>query len=284
MDKTFPQWRGKSIPPDNIYLPNPAEIISIRRHTSIEWSFLLDYKVKEEPGRFVMVSLPYVGEAPVSISGFEARGIELTIRNVGQVTSRIFKLNPGDIIYVRGPYGNSFPLEKFKDEHLLVIVGGSALAAVKPVIEHYIYKQSSLLRRLDVLAGFKSPKHILFRQELESWKKSHMSNKCIDIEITVDGDEDYAWLGSIGFVVSFIKNVKGIGKDTRAILIGPPLMMKNSVRELLACEVKEENIWLSFERHMKCGVGKCGHCRIRDKYVCIDGPVFSYTEAKELID
>src|SRR3989344_7757114 len=137
MDKTFPQWRGKSIPPDNIYLPNPAEIISIRRHTSIEWSFLLDYKVKEEPGRFVMVSLPYVGEAPVSISGFEARGIELTIRNVGQVTSRIFKLNPGDIIYVRGPYGNSFPLEKFKDEHLLIIVGGSALAAVKPRSEEH---------------------------------------------------------------------------------------------------------------------------------------------------
>jgi len=284
MDKTFPQWRGKSIPPDNIYLPNSVKVLEIRKHTPAEWSFLLDYKAKAEPGRFVMVSLPYAGEAPVSISGFDSRGIELTIRNIGQVTSRIFKLNPGDIIYVRGPYGNSFPLEKFQDEHLLIIAGGSGLAAVKPVIEHYIQKHNSMLRRLDLLAGFKSPKHILFRQELENWKKSRMSNKCIDIEITVDDDEDYAWMGSIGFVVNFIKNVKSIGKDTRVILIGPPLMMKNSVRELLACEVKEENIWLSFERHMKCGVGKCGHCRIGDKYVCIDGPVFNWTEAKELID
>lgn len=269
---------------DNIYLPQAATVLEIRKHTQAEWSFLLDYKVKEEPGRFIMVSLPFAGEAPVSISGFYARGIELTIRNVGQVTSRIFKLNPGDTIYVRGPYGNSFPLGRFNDGHLLIIAGGSALAAVKPVIERYINGHSSMLRRLDVLAGFKSPKHILFREDIERWKKSRMSNKCIDIEVTVDSDEDYAWMGSIGFVVNFIKNVKGIGEDTRAIVIGPPLMMKNSIRELLGCKVKEENIWLSFERHMKCGVGKCGHCRIRDKYVCIDGPVFNYQEAKELID
>jgi anaerobic sulfite reductase subunit B len=284
MDKTFPQRRGKSIPLDNIYLPNPVKVLDIRKHTQTEWSFLLDYKVEEEPGKFVMVSLPYAGEVPISISGFDSRGIELTIRNVGQVTSRIFKLNQGDIIYVRGPYGNSFPLGKFKDEHLLIIAGGSALAAVKPVIECYINGHSSTLRRLDVLAGFRSPKHILFREDIERWKKSRISDKCIDIEVTVDSDEDYAWMGSIGFVVNFIKNVKDIGEDTRAIVIGPPLMMKNSVRELLGCKIKEENIWLSFERHMKCGVGKCGHCRICDKYVCIDGPVFNYTEAKELID
>ena len=284
MDKTFPQRRGKSIPLDNIYLPNPVKVLDIRKHTQTEWSFLLDYKVEEEPGKFVMVSLPYAGEVPVSISGFDSRGIELTIRNVGQVTSRIFKLNQGDIVYVRGPYGNSFPMDRFRDEHLLIIVGGSALAAVKPVIECYINGHSSTLRRLDVLAGFRSPKHILFREDIERWKNSRISDKCIDIEVTVDSDEDYAWMGSIGFVVNFIKNVKDIGKDTMAIVIGPPLMMKNSVRELLGCKVKEENIWLSFERHMKCGVGKCGHCRIRDKYVCIDGPVFTYTEAKKLID
>ena len=238
---------------DNIYLPNPVKVLEIIKHTPAEWSFLLDYKAKEAPGRFVMVSLPYVGEAPVSISRFEARGIELTIRNVGQVTSGVFKLNPGDTIYVRGPYGNSFPLERFKGEHLLIITGGSALAAVKPVIECYMNGHSSMLRRLDVLAGFRSPKHILFREDIERWKKSRMSDKCIAIEVTVDSDEDYAWMGSIGFVVNFIKNVKGIGEDTRAIVIGPPLMMKNSVRELLGCKVKEENIWLSFERHMKCG-------------------------------
>lgn len=270
---------------DNIYLPNPAEVLDIRKHTQTEWSFMLDYKVKEEPGKFVMVSLPNAGEAPISISGFRARGIELTIRNAGFVTSGIFKLRQGDTIYVRGPYGNGFPLEEFIGQHLLIIAGGSGIAAVKPVIEYYIGKHDALLRRLDILAGFKSPRHILFREEIKHWKSPHISNGySIDIEVTVDSDEDYAWMGSIGFVVNFIKNVKGIGEDTRAIVIGPPLMMKNSARELLGCNIKEENIWLSFERHMKCGVGKCGHCRIRDKYVCIDGPVFNYYEAKGLID
>lgn len=268
----------------NIYLPHPAEIQDIRRHTVTEWSFLLGYKVKEEPGRFVMVSLPRAGEVPISISGFKEDRIELTIRNAGVVTSPIFKLKVGDFLYVRGPYGHSFPLEKFRDQHLLIIAGGSALAAAKPVIEYYLRNHESRLKRLDILAGFKSPKHILFREEIERWKKSRISHKRIDIEITVDNDEDYAWMGSIGFVVNFIKDVPGIGKDTSVIVIGPPLMMKNAVREFLGCGVKEENIWLSFERHMKCGVGKCGHCRIRDKYVCLDGPVFNYTETKELID
>lgn len=269
---------------DNIYLPKQARLLNIRKHTPIERSFLLDYKADEEPGRFVMASLPNAGEVPISISGFKDYGIELTIRNAGHVTSGLFKLEEGDTLFVRGPYGNGFPLERFKGEHLLIIAGGSGIAAAKPVIEYYIGGHGSRLRRLDVLAGFKSPKHILFREEINQWKKSRMSNKYIDIEVTVDSDEDYAWLGSIGFVVNFIKNVRDIGDATRAIIIGPPLMMKNAVRELLLHNVEEGNIWLSFERHMKCGVGKCGHCRVRDKYVCIDGPVFNYREAKELID
>ncbi len=112
-----------------------------------------------------------------------------------------------------------------------------------------------------------------------------MAGQC-NVLITVDTneDEEERWLGGIGFVVKFIKDVKDLGRETQVIIVGPPMMMLNSVRELLGCQVKEENIWLCFERHMKCGVGKCGHCRIRDKYVCIDGPVFNYTETKELID
>ncbi len=150
---------------DNIYLPNPVKVLDIRKHTQTEWSFLLDYKAKEEPGRFVMVSLPYAGEAPISISGFRENGIELTIRNVGLITSPIFKLKPRDTVYVRGPYGNGFSLEQFVDKHLLIIAGGSGIAAVKPLIEYYQKPSQCKLKRLDILAGFKSPKHILFRRE-----------------------------------------------------------------------------------------------------------------------
>lgn len=268
---------------DNIYEAAPAKILHKRKHTDIEWSFHLEYPVKEEPGKFVMVSLPGAGEAPISISGFTSQGIEITVRNVGKVTSQIFKLKQGDFLYVRGPYGNAFPLEKFHNKHLLIISGGSGVAAVKSVIEYFQKNDQNVLKKLDILAGFKSPKHILFNKKLKMWSEPSALS---DVRITVDTteDEEEEWLGGIGFVVQFIKDVKDIGEDTSVIIVGPPLMMTNSVRELFRCNVKGENIWLSFERHMKCGLGKCGHCRIRGKYVCTDGPVFNYEEAKELID
>ncbi|MFQ5455791.1 MAG: FAD/NAD(P)-binding protein [Nitrospirota bacterium] len=264
---------------NNIYSSRPAEVLKIRKHTSSEWSFLLRTEIKAIPGQFVMLSLPKTGEIPVSISGFDVRGIEVTIRNVGRITGQVFKSSrPGGQFYIRGPYGYGFPLAEFEDRHLLIMVGGSAIAAVKPLVEYYIGENNSKLKNLDILAGFKSPRHILFRKELALWRK-----KC-NVIVTVDNDEDYAWMGSIGFVVDFVKDIKNIGNDTMAIVIGPPLMMKNSVQELICYDLRETNIYLSFERHMKCGVGKCGHCRIRDKYVCVDGPVFSYKDAKDLID
>ena len=265
----------------NTYMPTAVEILEIRRHTGTERSFTLDLKVPACPGQFVMVSLPHAGEAPIAISKFEADSIAITVRNVGKVTSGLFKLRSGDKLFLRGPYGQGFPLEVFEDQHLLIIAGGSGLAAVKPLVENYLENNGEhRLKQLDVLTGFRSVKHVLFRAELKRW------NKNCDVVVTVDTCEDEAesWAGGIGFVVNFIKEVKNIGPDTFAIVAGPPLMMNNSVRELLRHQAREERIWLSFERHMKCGVGKCGRCRIRDKYVCVDGPVFNYVEARELID
>ncbi len=265
-------------PETNIYASRPAEIVQIRKHTSTEWSFVLAEEIEGRPGQFVMVSLPMAGEVPVSISGFDSHATEITLRRAGQVTSRIFEQKAGDSLYVRGPYGNGFPLGEFEGRHLLIIAGGSAVAPAKPLVAHCLNDVRSGPKRLDLLAGFRSPKHILFREELDRWKK-----RC-NVVVTVDHDEDYAWMGSIGFVVDFIRHVRHIGADTRVVIIGPPLMMTNSVRELLRHGVTEENIWLSLERHMKCGLGKCGHCRIRHRYVCTDGPVFNYEEVKRLID
>lgn len=254
------------------------EIVRITKHTSTEWSFVLAEEIDAQPGQFVMVSLPMAGEIPVSISGMDSGSFEITLRNVGKVTSRIFEQKALDSLYVRGPYGNGFPLDEFENLRLLIIAGGSALAPAKPLIESCLNGDRPRPEGVDLLVGFRSPKHVLFRKELDSWKK-----RC-NVVVTVDNDEDYAWMGSIGFVVEFIKDVRHIGAETRVVMIGPPLMMTNSVRELLQNGVTEENIWLSLERHMKCGVGKCGHCRIRHNYVCTDGPVFNYVEVKSLID
>ena len=228
-----------------------------------------------------MVSLPHVGEVPIAVSKFDADSIEITVRNVGKVTSSLFRKKPGDEISLRGPYGQGFPLEIFENQHLLVIAGGSGLAAVRSLVESYLQTSNqNRLKQLDVLVGFKSPKHVLFKSDLKRW------NKDCDVVVTVDTHEDEteSWGGGIGFVVDFIKGIKNIGPETFVVITGPPMMMSNSVKELLRHQVQQERVWVSFERHMKCGVGKCGHCRIRDKYVCLDGPVFSYVEARELID
>ena len=266
---------------ENVYTAAAARVLDITSHTDTERSFRLATDIQVSPGQFVMVSLPHVGEVPIAISEIGDTDISITVRHVGKVTSGLFQLKQGDRLFLRGPYGEGFPLELFEDGHLLVIAGGSGLAAVKPLVEYYL-KNGRLqrLKQLDVLVGFRSPKHVLFKNQLKHWARD------CGVVVTVDTTEDdtESWSGGIGFVVSYIKTVGNIGPSTSAVLTGPPLMMGNSVQELLSHQVQEDRIWLSFERHMKCGVGKCGHCRIRDKYVCVDGPVFSYVEARELID
>lgn len=267
---------------DNIYLPQETRLLRTVKHTPLEWSFFFDFKTAEEPGKFVMISLPNAGEVPISISGFSPDGIELTIRKAGKVTSRLFQLKPGGIFYVRGPYGNIFPVKEFHLQHLLIIAGGSGVAAIKSVVEYFINGEKCELKELDILLGFKSPRQLLFKDQLREWKKK---GKDCRVLITVDTHaEEEEWEGKVGFVTEFIKEVKNIGPETNVIVVGPPLMMINTIKKLFQHGVRGKNIWLSFERHMKCGVGKCGHCRIRDKYVCVDGPVFNYLEVRDLVD
>jgi anaerobic sulfite reductase subunit B len=264
----------------NIYASEPAKILGIRKHTAQEWSFSLAFNAEEEPGKFVMVSLPDTGEVPISISGFSKGAIELTVRKVGDVTSGLFTRAVGDSLSIRGPYGEGFPLEVFDGLPLLIVAGGSGVAAVKSLLDYYTNQEPMAVNSVDLVVGFRSPRHVLFRRELKAWEK------CGSVVVTVDKteDDDESWAGGIGFVVDYVKHVEGIGNETQVVLVGPPMMMTNTVRELRNNGVLEENIWLSFERHMQCGVGKCGHCRIRDKYVCLDGPVFNYVEARSLID
>lgn len=268
---------------DNIYLPCYTKVIDVKQHTSNEKSFIIDYKLKSEPGKFVMVSLSGVGEVPISISGFTDKGIELTIRNAGKVTGILFNSEPGDLWHVRGPYGTTFPVERFLGQHLLVVAGGSGVAAAKPLIEFFHKPEQCTLRQLDIMVGFRSPQYVLFKDNLKDWVV--WEKKC-NVILTVDRheEENEVWEGNIGFIMDYIETVKDLNARTYCVVIGPPLMMINTVKKLLNCGAVEENIWVSAERHMKCGVGKCGHCRISDKYVCADGPVFNYLQAKELLD
>ena len=262
---------------DNPYIPRASEILEIRRETPIDYTYRLAWPAQPAPGQFFEVSVPGLGEAPISVCDFGPGYVEMTIRKVGRVTAGIFVKAPGERLYMRGPYGHGFPLEQFDGRHLVIVAGGTGLAPVKSVISRCV-SDSRRLAGLDVLVGFKSPADILFRQELAAWKAQAR------VQLTVDRGED-GWTGPVGVVTGLIPQLEFPDKsNVVAIVVGPPVMMKYSLAALLAEGLTKEQIFVSYERRMSCGIGKCGHCKINDTYVCLEGPVFNFAKAQELKD
>lgn len=261
----------------NEYMPFLSEILNVKKHTEIEYTFRMNYDGKVNPGQFFEVSIPKYGECPISVSGIGEGFIELTIRRVGKVTNEIFESYKGDHLFLRGPYGNGFELEQYEAKDLVIIAGGTGISPVRGVIE-YFSTNSKKRKHMSLIAGFKSPHDILFRDDFERWKET------MDLVLTVDEAED-TYDGKIGMVTKYIPqlNHKNFG-EVNAIVVGPPAMMRFSVDALLKTGFQEKQIWVSYERKMCCGIGKCGHCKINDTYVCLDGPVYPYTKGKLLID
>lgn len=262
---------------NNPYVTTPYKIVEIKRETEIDWTFKIEYSGDIVGGQFMQVSIPGAGEAPISISDFDEKHLYMTIRKVGRLTDVIFNLTPGDDIYMRGPYGNGFDKEEFLGEDILVVAGGTGVAPVKNTLKFFLKNQDKI-GKLNIVTGFKSSEDILYKNEVKSWQEE------ADYILTVDQGDDH-WNGHVGLVTEFLSEIKY--KDvttTKAIVVGPPLMMKFTTLELLKLGFKEENITVSFERKMSCGIGKCGHCKIDETYVCLEGPVFNYTKAKELLD
>lgn len=265
----------------NPYIPEKCELIEIIEHTEIEWTFRLKTNTNSvRPGQFYEISLPKFGESPISVSGISENSIDFTIRNVGKVTSEIFKYKVGDKIAIRGPYGNGFDINEYKGRELVIVVGGSALAPVRGIIE-YFYKNPNELKSFKLIAGFKSPEDILFKKDLDRW------SKVLDVTLTVDkfNEKEINYTGKTGLVTKYIPELKFNDiNNVSAVVVGPPIMMKFAVEEFLKLNLAEKNIWVSYERNMHCGIGKCGHCKMDTSYICLDGPVFNYEFAKNLTD
>ncbi|NCA99112.1 MAG: anaerobic sulfite reductase subunit B [Clostridia bacterium] len=261
----------------NEYVPFLSEIIDVMPHTDIEYTFRMAYDGPVKPGQFFEVSLPKYGEAPISVSGIGPGTVDLTIRRVGKVTNEIFNNYKGDRLFMRGPYGNGFDVDLYKGRELLVIAGGTGLSPVKGVIDYFTDHRDEV-ENFTLITGFKSTKDILFRQDIERWQKT------AEVILTVDCADDDVWC-NIGLVTEYIPKVhfKDISKAS-AIIVGPPVMMRFSVQGVQKLGMPDENIWVSYERKMCCGIGKCGHCKMDDTYICLDGPVFNYTKAKNLRD
>ncbi|MFR3567394.1 MAG: anaerobic sulfite reductase subunit AsrB [Paraclostridium sordellii] len=262
----------------NPYIPVGAEILEIIKHTEIEWTFRTKCNSKGVlPGQFYEISIPKYGESPISVSGTGKDYIDFTIRKVGKVTDEIFSYKVGDKFFLRGPYGNGFDVSLYEEREILVVAGGSGLAPVRGIMDYY-YDNFEKCKSFKLIVGFKSPKDILFKDDLKRWSEK------LDVIVTVDGAEE-GYEGHIGLVTKYIPSleIKNID-NVSAIVVGPPMMMKFTVGEFLKRNLDEKNIWVSYERKMCCGLGKCGHCKMDDTYICIDGPVFNYFEAKKLID
>jgi len=262
---------------DNLYKPYLSKILKVTKHTELEYTFKMEYTGDVKPGQFFEVSVPKYGEAPISVSGIGENWVDLTIRRVGKVTKELFEGSEGKSFFMRGPYGNGFDVELYKGKQLIVVAGGTGVSPVRGVI-NYFHKNIELTKGFSVIIGFKTPSDILFQEDVKLWSQ----NK--DFILTVDrGVEGY--VGNEGMVTKYIPDIRiSDVENVQAIAVGPPPMMNAVVAQFLSRSIPEKNIWVSYERRMSCGLGKCGHCRMSDKYICLDGPVFNYTEAKSLVD
>ena len=261
----------------NEYLPFRSEILQVIRHTEIEYTFRMAYEGEVKPGQFFEVSIPKYGEAPISVSGVREGSVDLTIRRVGKVTNEVFERYEGDCLFMRGPYGNGFDVTLFEGKELLVVAGGTGVSPVRGVIEYFAGNMDKA-RKVTVIAGFKSPDDILFRDDFKRWESR------LDVILTVDCAPQGSGLRT-GLVTKYIPEIKfETLSNAAAIVVGPPVMMKFASLELLKAGLKEEQIWISHERKMCCGIGKCGHCKMDDVYVCLDGPVFNYSKGSRLLD
>ncbi|MDO5145701.1 MAG: anaerobic sulfite reductase subunit AsrB [Eubacteriales bacterium] len=261
----------------NEYIPQLSTIRKVVKHTDIEYTFTMDYEGDVKPGQFFEVSIPKYGEAPISVSGIGEGTVDFTIRRVGKVTNEIFENYVGDSFFIRGPYGNGFDIDIYKNKELTVIAGGTGLSPVRGVVD-YFARHMDEVKSASLIAGFKSPDDVLFKDDFTFWKEK------MNVIQTVDGAPE-GYEGPVGMVTKYVPDLKFDNVEEAVfICVGPPVMIKFTVMEILKLGVPEENIWVSYERKMCCGLGKCGHCRMGSTYICLDGPVFNYVDSKELMD
>ena len=268
-----------------IYTPEIADVLSAEKLTEKE--ILLSLSLPEgrdlghDPGQFVEVSIFGAGEAPISVtsSPIQKGSFEICVRNAGVVTNELHRLEAGDKLAVRGPYGRGFDLKEFEGKDIIYVAGGLGLAPLRSLIKTTIAPEMrDRFGRIDILYGAKNPGELLYTNELLQWQERDDLN-CL---LTVDRPDE-SWRGNTGVITTLFKKLDPVdAKNTMVAIVGPPVMYKFVILEVLMLGISESQIKVSLERRMKCGVGKCGHCQINGVYVCQSGPVFSYSEVKGL--
>jgi NAD(P)H-flavin reductase len=231
-------------------------------------------------GQFAEYSVFGSGECTFCIASSPTRKgyIECSFKKVGKVTSQMRELNVGDTMGIRGPYGNSFPLDKMKGKDVVFIAGGIGLAPVRCVIWNVLDLRKDF-RDVTIIYGARSEADLVYRRELEDWK----NRADVKLHVTVDpGGQGPAWQGEVGFVPSIVEKASPAASDAFAVVCGPPIMIKFTLPVLEKLGFAKDRIYTTLENRMKCGIGKCGRCNIGPVYVCKDGPVFSAAQLEKL--
>lgn len=235
-----------------------------------------DYK----PGQFAFVSAFGVGEAPFGITSTPQRGevVEFAVQRLGSVTTELHGLGEGDVIGVRGPLGNHFPMDAFKGKDLVVLGGGIGGAPLRPVLQTVLDNRADY-GHLTILWAARHPSLLIFRDEYESWKSAPDT----ELHLTVD-EPDAGWEHDVGLITTLLEKVAPSPKDAVAITCGPPIMIYYADKTLQALGFMPEQSYVTLEARMHCGIGKCGRCNLGEKLICVDGPVFSMAEVGEFLE
>jgi sulfhydrogenase subunit gamma (sulfur reductase) len=233
-----------------------------------------------QPGQFAFVSAFGVGEAPFGLASVSSRtpALEFAINRIGTVTSALHGLERGAVVGVRGPLGNAFPLDEMQGKNVVVLGGGIGGAPLRPVI-HTILDNRPDYGQLDILWAARSPSLLVFTDEYDDWRSAPDT----ELHLTVDkGDSD--WTGNVGLITELLEKAAPSPEDAVAIICGPPIMIKFTVLSLQKLGFTDEQMIMTLEAKMKCGIGKCGRCNLGEKFVCLDGPVFSYAQVSHFLE
>jgi sulfhydrogenase subunit gamma (sulfur reductase) len=271
----------------DLFLPRMATILSQRDETPDTRTYQLRFREAGEqerfafvPGQFLELSVFGIGEAPFCLASSPTRktSIEVTVRRTGQLTDALHAMSPGDEVGVRGPCGNGFDLSAAEGRDLLFIAGGIGLPPLRGLIWN-VLDERARFGRVTILYGARTPTDLVYKDELELWKQ----RADVEFHVTVDRAEP-GWTGNVGMVPILFDRAELRPADSLVYVCGPPIMITFVIQDLLMRGFTQQRVISTLERMMQCGVGKCNHCCIGHRYVCRDGPVFTYQQIREMVE
>lgn len=267
-----------------VTVPEAATVTEIRDEIDEVKTFFFTFDRPEiesafriRSGQFIMCTVFGAGEFAVSLPfSPESDRKHISVRRVGKVTAALHELQPGDKIGIRGPFGNGFPFEEIKGKNVVYVAGGIGLIPLRSSIVHVLQHRREF-GRVILVYGARSSRDLMYKESIRGWK----ATSGFETYFTIDRPEP-GWNGEVGFVNQLVARIDLPVENTAAFVCGPPVMFNSVIKELKIKGIKEQDIYSTLERHMKCGLGKCQHCAIGRTLVCVDGPVYTYKQIKTL--